>query len=190
MTWLRAFSHRLDGFNAGEKQATLVQTPSAPDFLPLICYEIIFPGRVENEKKRPLWLINVTNDAWFGSSTGPYQHLHQARIRAVEEGLPVMRAANTGVSAVIDPFGRLLAHLDLNKAGALDHGLPRALPITFYEKTRLPTFIVVISLSTSILSCYGCINRKLVDSDICAAFRLRGYNLVKRLHKCSRKRCF
>jgi apolipoprotein N-acyltransferase len=143
MTWFRVFSHRLDGFNAGERQATLIQTPRAPSFLPLICYEIIFPGRVQNEKERPLWLINVTNDAWFGSSTGPYQHLHQARIRAVEEGLPVLRAANTGVSAVIDPFGRLLAQLDLDKAGALDHGLPRALPMTLYAKWRLPEFIML-----------------------------------------------
>ncbi len=143
LTGFRAFSHRLDGFESGLKQASLISTPGAPAFLPLICYEIIFPGRVENETKRPEWLVNVTNDAWFGASTGPYQHLHQARIRAVEEGLPVMRAANTGVSAVIDPYGRILAQLDLDKAGALDHGLPRALPITFYEKTRLPGFIVL-----------------------------------------------
>ncbi len=139
----RAFSHRLDGFDSGEKKPSLINTLRGPAFLPLICYEIIFPGRVENVKRRPEWIVNVTNDAWFGASTGPYQHLHQARIRAVEEGLPVMRAANTGVSAVIDPFGRVLAKLDLDKAGALDHGLPRALPITFYEKTRLPVFIAL-----------------------------------------------
>ncbi len=139
----RAFSHRLDGFQAGFNKASIMHTPRAPAFLPLICYEIIFPGRVENETKRPAWLVNVTNDAWFGASIGPYQHLYQARIRAVEEGLPVMRAANTGVSAVIDPFGRILDQLDLGRAGALDHGLPRALPVTFYEKTRLPVFIVL-----------------------------------------------
>ena len=139
----RAFSHRLDGFEAGSSKTPIMQTPRAPAFLPLICYEIIFPGRVENETRRPQWLVNVTNDAWFGVSTGPYQHLYQARIRAVEEGLPVMRAANTGISAVIDPFGRLLAQLDLDRAGALDHRLPRALPVTFYEKTRLPVFIVL-----------------------------------------------
>ncbi len=139
----RAFSHRLDGFEAGLNKAPIMYTPRAPAFLPLICYEIIFPGRIQNETKRPQWLVNVTNDAWFGTSTGPYQHLYQARIRAVEEGLPVMRAANTGISAVIDPYGRVLARLDLDRAGALDHGLPRALPVTFYEKTRLPVFIVL-----------------------------------------------
>jgi apolipoprotein N-acyltransferase len=138
-----AFSHRLDGFEAGSNEAPLLQTPGAPAFLPLICYEIIFPGRVKNETERPKWLVNVTNDAWFGPSIGPYQHLHQVRIRAVEEGLPVMRAANTGISAVIDPFGRVLAQLDLDKAGTLDQRLPRALPITFYEKTRYPLFIAL-----------------------------------------------
>ncbi len=139
----RVFSHRLDGFEAGSNKAPIMHTPRAPDFLPLICYEIIFPGRVDIETKRPQWLVNVTNDAWFGVSTGPHQHLYQARIRAVEEGLPVMRAANTGISAVIDPFGRILSQLELGKEGALDHGLPRALPVTFYEKTRLPFFIVL-----------------------------------------------
>ncbi len=141
--WLSTFVQGWGGFDAGSIPAASMQTLHAPDFLPLICYEIIFPGRVANETKRPQWLVNVTNDAWFGTSTGPYQHLYQARIRAVEEGLPVMRAANTGVSAVIDPFGRILAQLDLGRAGALDHGLPRALPVTFYEKTRLPVFIVL-----------------------------------------------
>lgn len=139
----RIFSHRLDGFEAGLIKAPIMQTPHAPPFVPLICYEIIFPGRIENTARRPGWLVNVTNDAWFGASTGPYQHLYQARIRAVEEGLPVIRAANTGISAVIDPFGRVLARLDLGVAGALDHGLPGALQVTFYEKTRLPVFIVL-----------------------------------------------
>jgi apolipoprotein N-acyltransferase len=139
----RVFSHQLDGFDAGTAPAPLIETPHAPAFMPLICYEIIFPGRVPNEQARPGWLVNVTNDAWFGDSTGPYQHLHQARIRAVEEGLPVMRAANTGISAVIDPFGRVLAQLSLGNAGVIDHGLPRALPATFYEKTRLPWFTVL-----------------------------------------------
>jgi apolipoprotein N-acyltransferase len=139
----RVFSHRLDGFEAGVEQAPLVETAHAPPFLPLICYEIIFPGRVPDERKRPGWLVNVTNDAWFGDSTGPYQHLHQARIRAAEEGLPVIRAANTGISAVIDPYGRVLEQLKLGNAGAIDHGLPRALAATFYEKTRLPMFVIL-----------------------------------------------
>jgi apolipoprotein N-acyltransferase len=141
---LHAFSHRLSGFEPGQEQPAPIHTPKAPDFLPLICYEIIFPGRVANLRERPGWLVNVTNDAWFGDSTGPYQHLHQVRIRAVEEGLPVMRSANTGISAVIDPFGRVLAQLGLGETGVIDHGLPKAIPATVYEKTRLPAFIFLL----------------------------------------------
>jgi apolipoprotein N-acyltransferase len=144
MVGLRAFSHRVGGFDSGEEQAAPIRTPYAPDFLPLICYEVIFPGRIASLKTRPGWFVNITNDAWFGDSTGPHQHLHQARIRAVEEGLPVIRAANTGISAVIDPFGRVLAKLPLETAGVIDHGLPRALPITVYEKIRLQLFVFLI----------------------------------------------
>ena len=141
---LHAFSHRLSGFESGQEQAPRNSHTQGPDFLPLICYEIIFPGRVANLRERPGWFVNVTNDAWFGNSTGPYQHLHQVRIRAVEEGLPVMRSANTGISAVIDPFGRVLAQLGLGETGVIDHGLPKAIPATFYEKTRLPAFIFLL----------------------------------------------
>jgi apolipoprotein N-acyltransferase len=148
---MHAFSHLLHGFDEGQKQASLIQTPQAPDFLPLICYEIIFPGRVAELRERPGWFVNVTNDAWFGDSTGPYQHLHQARIRAAEEGLPVMRAANTGISAVIDPFGRVVAQLALGETGVIDHGLPKSIPPTFYEKTRLPAFIFLLLCP---LECY------------------------------------
>jgi apolipoprotein N-acyltransferase len=144
MVGMRAFSHRVGGFDSGEEEPVPIHTPNAPGFLPLICYEIIFPGRISSLKTRPGWLVNITNDAWFGDSTGPHQHLHQARIRAVEEGLPVIRAANTGISAVIDPFGRVLANLPLGTAGVIDHGLPRALPATVYEKIRLQLFVFLI----------------------------------------------
>ena len=108
--------------------------PNAPRALPLICYEAIFPGDVVTGKDRPGWIVNLTNDGWFGISTGPYQHLQQARLRAIEEGLPLVRAANTGISAVIDPVGRIVARLGLGLEGVLDSGLPSAIPPTLYVR--------------------------------------------------------
>ena len=96
------------GFIPGTRRRAL-EIPNAPRALPLICYEAIFPGDVATRDERPGWIVNLTNDGWFGISTGPYQHLQQVRLRAIEQGLPVVRAANTGISAVIDPMGRVVA---------------------------------------------------------------------------------
>lgn len=101
--------------------------PGLPPASPLICYEAAFPGRGTGPGPRPGWLVNITNDAWFGVSSGPFQHLAMARMRAVEEGLPLVRAANTGISAVADSYGRVTARLDLNEVGTLDAELPAAL---------------------------------------------------------------
>jgi apolipoprotein N-acyltransferase len=123
------------GFLSGERRRPLA-IPGAPAALPLICYEIIFSGEaVPRSGERPGWLINVTNDGWFGNSTGPYQHLQQARVRAIEEGLPVVRAANTGISAVIDPVGRVVKALPLAAEGVLDAPLPRPIPPTLFVRT-------------------------------------------------------
>ena len=110
----------------------LLEVPGAPPAGPLICYEIIFPDEVMGPGPRPGWMLNVTNDAWFGSSAGPYQHFHQAQVRAVEQGLPVVRAANTGISAVIDPWGRVLAEIGLGEQGLIDARLPKVGPKTTY----------------------------------------------------------
>ena len=117
------------GFSAGTG-SRLISVPGAPPARPLICYEIIFPDEIANHGARPSWLLNLTNDAWFGESAGPYQHFHQAQLRAIEQGLPVVRAANTGISAIIDPYGRVLAELGLKKEGVVDGILPEALPPT------------------------------------------------------------
>lgn len=120
-------------FDTGPGPVTLA-LPGAPPVSPLVCYEIIFPDEVVASGARPGWIVNVTNDAWFGNSIGPHQHLSQAVLRAVEQGLPVVRAANTGISAVIDPYGRILARQGLNTAGVIDAGLPAALPLTPYAR--------------------------------------------------------
>ena len=117
---------RLD-FSRGPGRRTLA-VAGLPPFGPLICYEMIFPGGVVDPGRRPQWLLNVTNDGWFGDSAGPYQHLAAARMRAVEEGLPVIRAANSGISAAIDPYGRVVARLGLGRGGVLRTALPAALP--------------------------------------------------------------
>ncbi len=121
------------GFSTGSAGA-LLDVPGLPPALPLICYEVIFGGQIVDPARRPGVILNVTNDAWFGISTGPYQHLQQARIRAVEEGVPLVRAANTGISAIVDPFGRVLQSLPLGIAGVIDTGLPEALPPTIYAR--------------------------------------------------------
>ncbi len=121
------------GFSAGDGPH-LVTVPGVPPFLPLICYEAIFPGALRAPEGRAEWLVQVTNDAWFGEASGPYQHFAQARVRAIEQGLPLARAANTGISAMIDPYGRVVASLGLGETGALDAILPAPLPATFYAR--------------------------------------------------------
>ncbi len=105
-----------------------------PAISPLICYEVLFPGATALTDPRPEWILNVTNDAWYGNTTGPYQHLAITRTRAIEEGLPVIRAANTGVSAAIDPFGRILQSLPLNSEGIIDQALPASLKPTLFAR--------------------------------------------------------
>jgi apolipoprotein N-acyltransferase len=133
------------GFIPGTRRRPM-EIPNAPRALPLICYEAIFPGDVVSDDDRPGWIVNLTNDGWFGISTGPYQHLQQARLRAVEQGLPLVRAANTGISAVIDPLGRIVARLDLGIEGVLDSALPSAAPPTIYARVGdIPAAIIVFA---------------------------------------------
>lgn len=123
-----------------------------PPVSPLICYEAIFPGNVIRPDARPDWLLNVTNDGWYGISSGPHQHFQQARLRAVEEGLPLVRVANTGISGVIDPYGRVRQSLGLGEAGVIDANLPAALSApTLYGFWRDWPILVVFVLSLVIL---------------------------------------
>jgi apolipoprotein N-acyltransferase len=135
-------------FEVGEQRATL-GFPGLPSFSPVICYEVIFPAAVTGPGERPRWLLNITNDAWFGLSSGPYQHLVSARLRAVEEGLPMIRAANTGVSAVIDAYGHVLASLDMMQEGIIDHPLPNPRQATPYNRWGDAMLLALLA----ILSC-------------------------------------
>jgi apolipoprotein N-acyltransferase len=157
------------GFIPGEQRRTQ-PAPGAPNFLPLVCYEIIFPGNAlpRSERKgwlyrhvgryfdwpsvagsgeRPGWLLNLTNDGWFGASAGPYQHFQQARIRAIEEGLPLVRAANSGISAVVDPLGRIVKSLPLGAEGVLDAPLPQPIAATLYARWGDALVGVVVAIA-------------------------------------------
>jgi apolipoprotein N-acyltransferase len=126
-------------FGRGDRQKAIDIGDKIANFSPLICYEIIFPGKVREKNSswddRSKWILNLTNDGWFGFSSGPYQHLAQTQMRAIEEGVPVVRAANTGVSAIIDSFGKKQSILELNNSGKIDGKLPAALPFeTIFAK--------------------------------------------------------
>jgi apolipoprotein N-acyltransferase len=132
---ISAFAARQgNGYAAGTGPSILDLGPQIGRVLPLICYEAIFPQDVLNAPGRADWILQITNDAWFGTLTGPFQHLAQARLRAIEQGLPLVRVANTGVSAVVDAKGRVLSTIPLGEAAFLDAPLPPALAPTPYAR--------------------------------------------------------
>jgi len=122
------------GYSAGPGPA-LIDLGPLGKALPLICYEAVFAQDVNGAPSRPDMLLQITNDAWFGINAGPQQHLSQARLRAIEQGLPMIRVANTGISAMIDPAGRIVDSLPLGRAGFLDVPLPAPLAPTLYSRT-------------------------------------------------------
>lgn len=128
-------------FKPGEAR-TIIQLPGVPSFAPLICYEVIFPGQTGMGDERPGWILNLTNDGWFGVTNGPYQHLAMARFRAIEEGLPLVRSASTGISAVIDPYGRVISRMGINRQGILDSPLPSVAAAPSYS-TRFKLLAVL-----------------------------------------------
>ena len=130
---------------AGPGPRTIV-LPRLPPFAATICYEAIFPGAVVNERERPEWILNLTNDAWYGRSSGPFQHLANARARAVEEGLPMIRVANNGISAVIDAAGRVRARINLDTTGYADVALPAPGEPTLYSRAGDWTLVLLILL--------------------------------------------
>lgn len=141
---LRAFAAQQgNGYSAGPGPAVLDLGPLG-QVLPLICYEAVFPQDLRTATRAD-WILQITNDAWFGTLTGPYQHLAQAELRAVEQGLPLLRVANTGITAVIDARGRMLQSLPLGAQGSLDAAIPGALPATPYSRWGETPLLVLLA---------------------------------------------
>ncbi|MFO0991379.1 MAG: apolipoprotein N-acyltransferase [Hyphomicrobiales bacterium] len=139
-----------ESFNAGQGPKT-APVAGAPDAGFLICYEVIFPDGLIDPAHRPGWIVNVTNDGWFGRTSGPYQHLAQVQLRAIEQGLPVIRSANSGISAVVDPYGQVIQSLPLGERGVLDTRLPRSLEPTPYSRIGDIILVVICGLAIAIV---------------------------------------
>ena len=143
---LRGLASKLGGFTTGKRNG-LIEPYGLPSYRALICYEAIFAEELGIKENRPDYLMHITNDAWFGDYIGPYQHLVQVQFRAIEQGLPVARAANTGVTAMIDPKGQLVDFIPLNTVGFIDVAIPKAIAQTFYARWGdLPVWIVLLLL--------------------------------------------
>ena len=143
---LNFLTQGLGTFSTGVEPRPLITVSGLPPVLGLICYEVLFPGQIVQSADRPGVIINVTNDGWFGNSTGPRQHFHQTRVRAVEEGVPVLRAANNGISGAIDPYGRVLFSLGMNKRGVIDTPLPKAGTATPFSRFGNGVFLAFLAL--------------------------------------------
>jgi apolipoprotein N-acyltransferase len=148
---LRAVISLPGGFSPGAAQDRVLRVGTLPPFGAMICYEAIFPHEVIDRNADVDWLVHVTNDAWFGRVAGPQQHLAQTRVRAIERGLPVARAANTGISAMIDARGRIVASLPLNTPGTVRHVLPPRVGRTVYSMYEEGLFIMM--LLVALISC-------------------------------------
>jgi len=129
----------------------VIELSGVPPFLPLICYEAIFPEQARQGGAAE-WLLNVTNDAWFGESSGPFQHLLQAQFRAIETGMPMVRAANTGITAIFDGYGRSIGELKLGTEGVLDAVLPRALGATVYARWGDSLFFLALLATAALVA--------------------------------------
>lgn len=150
---IRQFVHIPGGFESGTLRKFL-SVPGLPPVLPLICYEAIFPEAVDARLQADAGvLLNVTNDGWFGITPGPHQHLSQARLRSIEQGIPMVRAANTGISAIIDPYGHIISSLPLGSEGVLDASLPKRINATIfsYAPVGLPLSLYLLALFTLLL---------------------------------------
>lgn len=145
---LRAFAAQAGNTYSAGQGPQVLDLGRFGKVLPLICYEAIFPGDVNAAPERADWMLQITNDAWFGTLTGPFQHFAQARLRSIEQGLPLIRVANTGVTAVVDAHGRVSASLPFGTMAALDTTIPGALPPTPFSRWGdLPVLLLLAGLA-------------------------------------------
>lgn len=156
-SFIRPVANAIGSFLSGSGPSK-IQIPEQPSLGALICYEVIFPHQIMNQSQRPDWIINLTNDGWYGDSAGPHQHLVSTRMRAVEEGMTIARAANTGISALISPYGVILGELPLNYTGILDINLPKKsqFPTIYSRLGNLPVLLVcsLLLILASVLALY------------------------------------
>jgi apolipoprotein N-acyltransferase len=145
---IRSLVHMPADFSPGPTPAPM-ELPNGPRVQPLICYESLYPGFTPAGRGRPEWIVNVSNDAWFGATSGPLQHLNLASYRAIETGLPVVRATPTGVSAMIDPWGRVIQdqRLDSGESGVIDARLPAPIGTTVYGRFGDVVFWLMLLLT-------------------------------------------
>ena len=150
---LKKITHGLMDYTEGTRKSVIIQKFDLAIW-PLICYEAIFPHEVRVSNQIVDVLVNVTNDTWYGNSSGPYQHLEISRMRAIENGLPMLRVANNGISAFIDPVGRILSKTELNQVTVLDNYVPKKLPSeTFFSKYE-PSLMLLEVLCVLILQLF------------------------------------
>ena len=138
------------GFSPGHAPRKLMHIPGLPPLSMMICYEVIFPGAARDIDGRPSLLLNLTNDAWFGTTTGPYQHFQQARVRAVEQGVPMIRVANNGITGVVDARGRIRQSLPLNTQGIIDTPLPHKAFAPIYSRYGDIIFFALLGLAMAV----------------------------------------
>ena len=157
---LESLSSALESMTPG-KSGDVPLLPGLPPASLQICYEIIFPGFTTRTPpmsgERPQWILNLSNDAWYGNSTGPRQHINQARYRAIEQGIPVVRATSGGISGVIDSYGRQVSHLGLGQEGALDTKLPTAIGAQLYKISI--NYIILLIIVFLLIGCILCTRR-------------------------------
>lgn len=148
---VRSLQESVEGYSHGSEFITLDDT-GAPPFFPMICYEAVFTGIVEQVAVRPDWILNISNDAWFGPTAGPRQHLNSTRYRAIETGLPIIRSASRGFSGVVDTYGRMPVRIDRRYNGITDVRLPTPGAPTLYTITSGVLFWLFYILSIFVVS--------------------------------------